>query len=585
MLGDSAMKTRMRSASAGNVTGVILLALSLLAGLLLRFQFAEWMSLDYARWLYPWINFIQDHGYFGALRFAFTNYAPAYVLLLTSFVTLLPHVPPILIPKLISLPFELVSAIGIAQIVAFKHRANLLPQLAFSLVWLWPTVIINGAVWGQADAIYASFIVWCVWALCSRRFSLAVALFALSFAFKLQALFFAPLIGMLVLRRVIPWRALLWVPVAFAGAALPAIMVGAAPDQALGAYALQIGSIEGLSMNAPSIFAFMPLIMLDPGYALFLNVGLAACAVFVGAFALRMWRVKPHALQQPLFILSASVVLLLGVPFWLPRMHERYFYAGELLAIALAMHVAWFWVAAILAEIASLNTYLYAMLNQNWLSLRASAVAMGAAFLAACVNWVMVSRHADVSPNAVNHAGKPLLRSPEVWASVVMTVLLLVALPVGAWARTNIAPARQTATFTRDAGDQQAHLEGATAWLCPGYVRVDLDWVSVKNVPASVSVFVHAFNADGERIAVADGILNDGRMTFADWRAPLAEQRYITPTQAASTTEVHLGLYDRDTLQRFRAVRRDSAEWPDNTVILPVQKSDCVEQLDVPGIK
>jgi len=61
-------------------------------------------------------------------------------------------------------------------------------------------VIINGAAWGQCDAIYTAFCLGSLYFILADRPAWACILFGLALSFKLQAVFFAPVLLLLFLR-------------------------------------------------------------------------------------------------------------------------------------------------------------------------------------------------------------------------------------------------------------------------------------------------------------------------------------------------------------------------------------------------
>ncbi|RZI38566.1 hypothetical protein EGT07_33550, partial [Herbaspirillum sp. HC18] len=136
--------------------------------------------------LIPWYVFARDHG-IGALGEAFTNYTPfySYLLLIAARFDWLGQ--PLSLVKAISAMFELGCAIVIARMVWRATRVPLRASMAFCAIWLAPTVILNGAMWGQADSIWAFFVLISV-ALFMRNRN-GILPFAVAFAVKAQAVF------------------------------------------------------------------------------------------------------------------------------------------------------------------------------------------------------------------------------------------------------------------------------------------------------------------------------------------------------------------------------------------------------------
>src|SRR6185312_10529663 len=94
-------------------------------------------------------------------------------------------------------------------------------------------------------------------------------------------------------------------------------------------YMDQADTFHHLTMNAANIWVFAGGVPYTTGVAA--GVALAAAGgVALSYFAVRSKR------EEPEFILLLACASLLLMPYLLPKMHDRYFYAFELAAIALA---------------------------------------------------------------------------------------------------------------------------------------------------------------------------------------------------------------------------------------------------------
>ena len=116
--------------------------------------------------------------------------------------------------------------------------------------------------------------------------------------------------------------------------ALPALLGGKSIGALLSIYTAQTGLYTGLTYNAPSFFALMNTTGLDV-YA-YGNFGMAlafgVCALLVSAGVKRAGRMTRAG------YLCLALLLPLAIVFFLPRMHERYFYLADILSVALAAY-------------------------------------------------------------------------------------------------------------------------------------------------------------------------------------------------------------------------------------------------------
>jgi len=312
---------------------------ALLAGLALRFIVRGHVTSDAAAYL-SWYAFAREHG-FGALRETFTDYAPFYSYLLLAAAKLDGVAQPLTLIKSISVVFELGSALVLARIVWSAAQSPLRSALAFCAAWLAPTVLLNGAVIGQIDSLWSFFLLASL-ALFLRGRN-GMPLFAAAVSAKLQGIFLGPFVFGLVLRRKVNWGWLAALPAAYLLFALPTLLAGRPLASVLSVYKGQAGLFDLLTMNAANIWVFAS----DTPYALGVGVGLALAAA--AGLALSILTARSER-DGPEFLLLAACMSLLLMPFLLPKMHDRYFYAFELASIALAALNPRYLAAAVIAQ-------------------------------------------------------------------------------------------------------------------------------------------------------------------------------------------------------------------------------------------
>lgn len=318
------------------------------AGLALRYLAREHTNVDAFQFLIPWYVFARDHG-IGALGEAFTNYTPlySYLLLIAARFDWLGQ--PLSLVKAISAIFELGCAIVIAGMVWRATRVPLRASMAFCAVWLAPTVIFNGAMWGQADSIWAFFVLISV-ALFMRNRN-GILPFAAAFAVKAQAVFLGPFVlGMILRRRIhIAWLAA--VPTVYLVLAIPVLVAGRSLVSVISVYVDQATTFDRLFISAANIWMFASGIPYATGVAI--GVVLATVTgLALSIFIARSRRAEPE------FILLAACVSLMLMPYLLPKMHERYFYGLELAAIALSCINPRYLAFAAIAQVDGVLSYL-----------------------------------------------------------------------------------------------------------------------------------------------------------------------------------------------------------------------------------
>lgn len=331
-----------------------------LGALALRAVFYQDQSGDYVAFSGRWYQFIQQNGRFGALRYEFANYNVPYLYLLA----LLSYTPlPALVAvKSISVAFDLLLAFFVFRIVALRRPGTWWPVLAGAIVLYLPTVVLNSSMWGQADAIYSALGVGGVYFVLRRRPWLAWLFFALAFAVKLQIVFLFPLLLLLVLRRKLPWAGILLIPAVYLLLDVPALLVGASFHNLITVYVTESNTYDQLTLNAPNVYQFLgnvgnPHLIRDLGIAL---TAVLALALVVPAVVRRI------ELNTTRIVLAAAVSAVL-VPYFLPAMHERYFYLADSLTVVAAFYLPKrLWALPILDQFASLFAYLPFLLGTTF---------------------------------------------------------------------------------------------------------------------------------------------------------------------------------------------------------------------------
>ncbi|MBV9354570.1 MAG: hypothetical protein JO023_03475 [Chloroflexi bacterium] len=208
-----------------------------------------------------------------------------------------------------------------------------MPLAAAGWVLFSPTVLLDGAVWGQSDAIYTSLLVLCIyWVTCGRSV-LAFVAFALAFAFKAQAAFLLPLLVVVYLRRRVSVVVFAAIPLAYVALMLPAVLAGMRWSTALGSYLGQATFYRKLAMNAPTLLALIP----NQYYDVFVWVGLGwAAAAVLGIVTIAVVSGQSFSATH---WLRLSLALLLVVPYLTPGMHDRFFYPAEIVSAVYAFYV------------------------------------------------------------------------------------------------------------------------------------------------------------------------------------------------------------------------------------------------------
>lgn len=349
-----------RSGLLRSTPSVILSALLVGAAFALRIWCLDYETLDYQNFLRVWVDFFRQNGGFQALRHSIGNYNIPYLYFLALF-SYLP-VSDLYLIKLLSIFFDVLlawAAMGIVRHLGGREKAQL--GCFFAVLFL-PTVVLNGALWGQCDSIYVALALMSIYWAMEDHPVLSMLAITLSFGFKLQAVFVMPVLALLWMQGHLRLRHFALFPLFYVLLVLPAVLLGRPFAETLTLYFNQTGSIgSGLNYNSPSIFGIFWHVEDE---ALASKLAIAAAFAFM-LLVMLVCYVNRRKLSNKA-LLAAAVLLAVGIPFLLPHMHDRYFFAADVLTLVLAFGLWPFSPAAALCQFASLLGY-HAYLKMRYL--------------------------------------------------------------------------------------------------------------------------------------------------------------------------------------------------------------------------
>lgn len=322
----------------------------------LRAVLLYYVADDYTIFLSQWVATFRENGGFGAIKLSIGNYNVPYLYFLAA-ISYLP-IPDLYLIKLFSILFDVILAWGGLRLV--RHFTggddSIRPLVCFCALLLLPTVVLNGSLWGQCDALYGALTLHALADALEDRPKASAALLGLAFSFKLQTVFILPLWAVLWIARRTRFRELLLFPATYALTCVPALLLGKPLGDILGVYVGQTQEGAGsLNYNCASIFSMVP-------YGTQLDETLSARLGILAAFALVLLLLVLATLFRDRLddkaLLLCGLVLAVGVPFLLPYMHDRYYFLADVLTVAWVCILPRTLPAAVLVQLASFSAYL-----------------------------------------------------------------------------------------------------------------------------------------------------------------------------------------------------------------------------------
>lgn len=348
--------------------------LILFLGLCLRLALFDYQSPDYVSFLSVWTQTMRGMTVREALTTPVGDYNMPYLYLILL-ISRLPFSDVYCI-KLFSVMADAVAALAVGYLTMRLTKREGAALFTVTAALFCPTTWLNSGYWGQCDSVYVALGLWGLYAGLRGRSKSCWLLFALSLSVKLQAIFLLPILTFLLVDGRIKLRDFWVFPAAFIGASLPALLAGRSISDTFSIYLSQTQAYPYLSLNAPSFWALIDNSFFTnmAGAPVLLAMSLSLCVLLL--FLRRAEKLDERAL------VSLSLLFCVMIPWLLPRMHERYFYLAEMLALVYgAVYPRRLYAPVVLMAGGFLVYSRYLFGTEPYLSLRTAAAIYGVLLL------------------------------------------------------------------------------------------------------------------------------------------------------------------------------------------------------------
>ena len=326
--------------------------------MLARVAMLDFVSADYYSFLQLWVNMFREGGFaLLAQNVGDYNLLYQYILLLISKSPL----SDLYLIKWVSVVFDYVLAL-VMMLAARRYAGERAGTPVFLLLCALPTMLLDGACWGQCDSMYVSLIVLSLYCLETDRPMRSAVFLSISFALKLQTIFFFPVVLLGLIHRRYRLRDALAFFAAYLVTMIPALIAGKPFFEALAVYANQsMGQYyDRLSYIAPNLYLFFPMLefgasqeftwmryvagmdakstnpyLTDALMPALQHAALYACVILT-LIVVVYWLVHWREIT-PDMTLCFALFFAIFLPFVMPKMHERYFCLADMLSILYAV--------------------------------------------------------------------------------------------------------------------------------------------------------------------------------------------------------------------------------------------------------
>ena len=347
----------------------VFFAIITILAIIARILLLKYPSGDYTLFLGPWFNALKLNGGILGLSQSIGNYTPIYMTIL-SLLTYLP-IDSLISIKIVSIIFEFVGAIAIINIVKellsdkkYKDKVSL---LIYGLYLFLPTVLLNSAYWAQSDSIYTAFVLLSILYLIKKKYKLSIIFFGIAISFKLQAIFIFPLyVLMYIAERKIKFRYFLYIPLIIFIFSIPKVILSHDLLAGFRVYFDQAGTYsQYITLNFPNIYGIFfqgnGSNLINTPFKELGTIGIIGTFIILVALAYLVYTKKTKFDKNA--IIEFGLLSILLTTFFLPQMHERYLFMGDVIALLyLIINTKKYYIPVII-EFISLNGYMYLLFS------------------------------------------------------------------------------------------------------------------------------------------------------------------------------------------------------------------------------
>lgn len=306
---------------------LLLFVLVTVIALVVRFLLFNHVSGDYDLFLKDWFDFFRENGIKGLANYPGDYNAPYMTIL-----ALLSYIPinSLFLIKIVSIIFDFVLAIMVVKIfkeIKPDHKKELDVLLYFVCLML-PQFVLNSACWGQCDSIYASFVMISILFLLRKKYTKSFLFLGIAFAFKLQTVLILPLYIILFFstKKINIFNFFL-IPLMNIVLSVPALLMGKPFNELILVYFNQTGTYsKSLVLNFVNIYHFI-----NSNVSLFYKLGFIFTVLLF--LIIMIYIIKNNKNWTKEKIITLALLSVVIATFFLPGMHDRYLYVGEVLSI------------------------------------------------------------------------------------------------------------------------------------------------------------------------------------------------------------------------------------------------------------
>ena len=308
--------------------------------LVAEYAVVKYPTGDVTSFIFRWINGIRDTG-FNKFYEQAADYSTGYLFLCALWSLLPPgeqvtvngstyYLNQMIYMKSFYYVMIIVMAIGIYLIVKHLTKSSWKASLSYCVTLVLPSVFVNASIWGQADVLIGAGLIYTIYFILKKKDWLAMLIFGITLGMKIHAIFIAPFLVYLILNRRIRLWTVLSAALGLFITFLPAYMCGANIGVPFNYLGEQTSEYINLSYGCGNMWHLVNYRGDVVNHASTI-IGLSLIGVFTAGLYLRKINLK-----DDYNLVKVATLMIMVTIYFLPHMHERYFYTIDVLIVAYA---------------------------------------------------------------------------------------------------------------------------------------------------------------------------------------------------------------------------------------------------------
>jgi Gpi18-like mannosyltransferase len=325
---------------------LILLIVITIGALAIRYLSALHPTNDMVGYiLNGWMSDIQEVGFFKFYTID-ADYSPLFLFFI-AIISMIPggdmvsingytfHPVHMYLLKSVYFLTDVLSALAIYLILYHILKDKIKSTLGYCIFLILPAQFTNSALWGNCDSVYVCFFLYAIYFLLKRKDYLVWYFFGLALSLKMQSIFLLPFLIYLCLSKRLKFYPIIMAVLAILLSFLPSYCCGASFTQPFSYFSRQVNGYSNVTLGCANFWHFFGVTNMDSSSEPFNKastwIGLVLITFFCAVIYLRKIKLTDEN------ILYVATFLISIVPYFLPHMHERYFYILDVLVVVYSL--------------------------------------------------------------------------------------------------------------------------------------------------------------------------------------------------------------------------------------------------------